>query len=140
MDEQKAKLLGLDLGSKTIGLATSDALGMIATPLQTIKRTKLAKDMAQLQTIVKEHAIKGFVLGLPVNMDGSEGPRCQSVRSFGAHLQEHFTQPLTYWDERLSTAAVERIMLEADLSRAKRAHHVDKLAASYILQGFLDAG
>lgn len=133
------KLLGLDIGSKTIGLATSDLLGMIATPLETIRRSKFSKDIEALRHIVSEHNIQGFVLGLPVNMDGTEGSRCQSIRSFARNLGEHFDYPIHFWDERLSTAAVERTMLEADISRQKRAENVDKLAAAYILQGYLDA-
>ena len=133
------KFLGLDIGTKTIGLATSDLLGMIATPLDTIRRTKFIKDMEYLKQVVQEHQITGFVLGLPVNMDGTEGARAQSTRAFARNLSEHFDAPIHFWDERLSTAAVERTMLEADISRQKRAQHVDKLAAAYILQGFLDA-
>jgi putative Holliday junction resolvase len=132
------RLIGIDPGSKTLGLAMSDGLRTIATPLETIKRTKFSKDLLKLQAIVKEHAICGLVLGYPVNMDGSEGPRCQSVRQLASNLQQAITLPTLLWDERLSTAAVERTMLAADLSRQRRSELVDKLAASYILQGVLD--
>ena len=133
-----ARLLGFDVGEKTIGLALSDPTLAIATPLETIRRTKFAADAARLAEIVAKHGIGGFVVGLPVNMDGSEGPRCQSVRAFARNLLAKMDLPLVFWDERLSTAAVTRGMIEADLSRARRAELVDKAAAAYILQGFLD--
>jgi putative Holliday junction resolvase len=134
------RLLGLDLGSKTIGLALSDTTLTVASPMATIQRSKFSKDVEQLRRIVGEQRVGGFVIGLPINMDGSEGPRCQSVRDFARNLVERIPLPLLFWDERLSTAAVTRTMLEADLSRKRRAETVDKLAAAYILQGALDAG
>lgn len=133
------KYLGIDLGTKTLGLATSDAFGIIATPLTTIARKDFKTDIAALQRVITQYEITDFVVGLPLNMDGSEGPRAQSTRAFGKNIQNRFNIPVHYWDERLSTMAVERIMLEADMSRAKRSKNIDKLAASYILQGFLDS-
>lgn len=132
------RLIGLDIGTKTIGLAISDTGLMIATPLETIKRTKFSKDIVRLIEIVKEHNIGGLVYGLPVNMDGSEGPRCQGVRTMARNIAGHIDLPQVFQDERLSTAAVTRTLLEADTSRAKRAAAVDKMAAAYILQGALD--
>jgi putative holliday junction resolvase len=131
--------LGLDVGEKTIGVAASDALGMIATPITTITRRKLAQDMAALQEIIARYGVCEFVVGMPLNMDGSQGSRAQSVRSFAHHLRQHFGGTVHFWDERMSSQVVEKVMLSADMSRQKRATHVDKLAASYILQGFLDA-
>lgn len=133
------KLLGMDPGTKTIGLAISDPGLKVGTPLVTIKRTKFKDDMVLLATIIEDHAVGGFVIGLPLNMDGSEGPRCQSIRQFQKNLEGYFDFPMCFWDERLSTVAVTRTLLEADVSRAARAKAVDKLAASYILQGALDA-
>ncbi len=133
------RLIGLDLGSTTIGIATSDLTLQIATPRHTIARTKFQADAKALLDFAAKEDIGLIVLGLPLNMDGSEGPRCQSTRAFARNLEKLTTLPIIYWDERLSTAAVERTMLEADMSRAKRADNVDKLAASYILQGLLDA-
>ncbi|TNE60727.1 MAG: Holliday junction resolvase RuvX [Alphaproteobacteria bacterium] len=133
------RLLGLDIGSKTIGLALSDTTLTIASPMETIKRTKFTKDVAHLKSIVEKQGVGGFVLGWPVNMDGSEGPRCQSTLSFSENLAGIIDLPQALWDERLSTAAVERTLLEADRSRARRAELVDKMAAAYILQGALDA-
>jgi putative Holliday junction resolvase len=132
------RLMGFDIGEKTLGLALSDTSLTIATPLETLRRGKFSADVAILARFVEEHRIGGFVLGLPVNMDGSEGPRCQSVRAFANNLMGKIELPLAFWDERLSTAAVTRTMLDADLSRSRRAELVDKLAAAYILQGFLD--
>lgn len=132
------RLMGLDVGEKTIGVAVSDTTLSIATPVETLRRAKFAADAEKLIRIVGERGVGGFVVGLPVNMDGSEGPRCQSVRAFGNNLLGKIDLPLAFWDERLSTAAVTRTMLDADLSRARRAELVDKLAAAYILQGFLD--
>ncbi len=132
------RVLGLDLGEKTIGLALSDASLIVATPMQTIRRTKFTADAEKLTRLVAEHDVAGLVIGLPVNMDGSEGPRCQSVRQFGANLLAKIDIPVAFWDERLSTAAVTRTLLEADVSRARRAQVVDKMAAAYILQGVLD--
>jgi putative Holliday junction resolvase len=131
-------LLGLDLGEKTIGLALSDTTQMIATPLSTIKRSKFTRDAENLATIIKEHQIGGLIIGLPINMDGSEGPKCQSVRQFAANLLDRMDVEIAFWDERLSTVAVTRTMIEADISRAKQKQAVDKMAAAYILQGALD--
>jgi putative Holliday junction resolvase len=133
-----ARLMGLDVGEKTIGLALSDATLSIATPLETLRRGKFAADAEKLGIIVTRQGVGGLVLGLPVNMDGSEGPRAQSVRAFAHNLLKKSDLPLAFWDERLSTAAVTRGMIEADLSRARRAELVDKAAAAYILQGLLD--
>lgn len=132
------RLLGIDLGTKTIGLATSDLTLQIATPRHTIARTKFQADAKALLDFVNAENIGLLVIGLPLNMDGSEGPRCQSTRAFVRNLQKLSNLPIIFWDERLSTAAVNRVMLEADVSRAKRAVNVDKLAAAYILQGVLD--
>lgn len=132
------KLLGLDLGTKTIGVAVSDGLRYSATPLETIKRTKFTGDALRLSELVAENAAVAFVLGLPLNMDGSEGPRAQSTRAFARNLAQKIPLPILFWDERLSTSAVTRMLIEADARRDKRAEVVDKLAASYILQGFLD--
>lgn len=134
-----ARLLGLDLGTKTIGLALSDVLLTIATPFDTIRRTKFTKDAETLLAIVDKHEVGGLVLGLPVEMDGAEGARCQSTRAFVRNLAGLRDLPVALWDERLSTAAVTRTLLEADASRARRAEVVDKMAAAYILQGALDA-
>ena len=135
-----ARLLGLDLGSKTIGLALSDAGHSIASPLQTIKRKKFTADAAALRAVIDEHGVGGLVLGLPINMDGTEGPRCQSTRQFAANLLEKFDIPIAFQDERLSTAPVERMLIdEADMTRKRRGAVVDKLAAAWILQGALDA-
>ena len=133
------RLLGLDLGSKTIGMATSDLTRQVATPRETIRRTKFMADAKSLLDFAAKEDIGLLVLGLPINMDGTEGPRAQATRAFARNLAKLSPLPLVYWDERLSTAAVTRTMLEADLSRAKRAENVDKLAAAYILQSFLDA-
>ncbi|BCM83544.1 Holliday junction resolvase [Methylobacterium indicum] len=133
-----ARLLGLDLGTKTIGLALSDVQRRIASPLETIKRVKFTPDAAALAAIATKHAVGGLVIGLPLNMDGSEGPRVQSTRAFVRNLKPILPLPVLFWDERLSTAAVTRTLLEADASRARRGALVDKLAAAYILQGCLD--
>jgi len=132
------RLLGLDLGSKTIGLALSDPTLTIATPYATIARKKFTADVAELARVVAKEGVGGLVLGLPVNMDGTEGPRCQSTRQFARNLEGRLDLPLLFWDERLSTAAVTRTLIEADASRARRAEVVDKMAAGYILQGALD--
>ncbi len=136
----QGRLLGLDPGSKTIGMAVSDGERLIASPVDTIKRSQFKHDIVKLLYAVTAHSVVGIIIGYPLNMDGSEGPRCQSVRQFARSLQEHLTPPLPIllWDERLSSMAVERTMLEADLSRQRRGELVDKLAASYILQGVLD--
>ncbi|MBT5767559.1 Holliday junction resolvase RuvX [Emcibacteraceae bacterium] len=132
------RLLGLDLGSKTIGLALSDIRLTIASPMETIKRKKFTQDAERLLTIIKEQNVGGLVLGLPKNMDGSEGPRCQSTRQFAKNMAEKTDIPISFWDERLSTIAVTRTLIEADASRKRQGELVDKLAASYILQGVLD--
>jgi putative Holliday junction resolvase len=132
------RLIGLDLGSKTIGIALSDVGRTIASPLETIARTKFTKDAERLVALIGRHAAAGMVIGLPRNMDGSEGPAAQSARSFARNLALLVELPLAFWDERLSTAAVTRMLIEADRSRARRDQIVDKLAAAYILQGALD--
>lgn len=132
------RLLGLDLGTKTIGLALSDNRLTIASPLETIRRAKFAADAAALVRIANEREVGGLVIGLPVSLDGTEGPRCQSVRQFARNLAPHLPLDVAFWDERLSTAVVERALIEADLTRKRRAEIVDKLAAAYILQGALD--
>jgi putative Holliday junction resolvase len=133
------RLMGLDVGTKTIGLALSDALLGLASPLQTIRRRKFAADAVHLFALADRYEVGGLIVGLPLAMDGSEGPRCQSVRQFAANLLAIRDLPLAFQDERLSTAAVERVMIEdADLSRAKRAASIDRAAAAYILQGALD--
>jgi putative Holliday junction resolvase len=133
------RLLGLDLGEKTIGLALSDPGLSVASPVSTIRRTKFTADAKELLGLVAERQVGGLVIGLPLNMDGSEGPRCQSVRQFAANLLKLQDLPILFWDERMSTMAVEREMISADLSRAKRAKVVDQAAAAFILQGALDA-
>lgn len=132
------RLLGLDLGEKTIGLALSDRLLMVATPMETLKRGKFAADAARLDIIISEQGIGGLVVGLPLNMDGSDGPSAQSARAFGRNWVNHSPLPLIFWDERLSTMAVTRTLLDADASRKRRDEVVDKMAAAYILQGALD--
>ena len=132
------RLLGFDVGTKTIGLALSDSGRRIATPLETLRRRKFTSDAQKLIDIVHEHDAGGLIVGLPLNMDGSQGPRCQSVRQFAANLLEKIDRPLAFWDERLSTQAVTRTLLTADASRRRRAQLVDKMAAAYILQGALD--
>ncbi len=133
-------MLGLDMGSKTIGLALSDVGRMVATPYRTHRRKKFKDDVEALKSVMAEQDVGGLVIGLPVSMDGSEGPRCQSVRQFARNLLEHMELPIAFWDERLSTAAVERVLVkDADMSRKRRAEVVDKMAAAYILQGALDA-
>ena len=133
-----ARLLGLDLGTKTIGLALSDVERQIATPLETIKRVKFGLDAAALLKIAAKFDVAGLVIGLPLNMDGTEGPRVQSTRAFVRNLAPLTALPIAFWDERMSTLAVTRTLLSADASRAKRAEVVDKMAAAYILQGALD--
>ena len=133
------RLLGLDLGSKTIGLAICDSGFAIASPLETLWRRKFTQDAIAIETLIVERDVGGLVLGLPRNMDGSEGPRAQSTRQFAANLLGRSDIPIAFWDERLSTVAVERVLIdEADLSRRKRGDVVDKMAASYILQGAID--
>ena len=134
-----SRLLGLDVGSKTIGLAVSDSARKVSTPINTMWRSKFSKDVLKLGEIIAERNAAGLVLGLPVLMDGTEGSACQSVRQFAANLDEALNTHVTFWDERLSTSAVERALInEADMSRVRRAQVVDKLAAAYILQGALD--
>ncbi|WP_375281896.1 Holliday junction resolvase RuvX [Pseudooctadecabacter sp.] len=133
-----APLAGLDLGTKTIGIAVSDAGHMIASPLETIKRTKFQADAARLLEIMTHRQIGGLVLGLPRNMDGSEGPRAQATRAFARNLTRLTEVPITFWDERLSTVAAERTLLQADTSRKRRAEVIDHVAAGVILQGLLD--
>jgi putative Holliday junction resolvase len=131
-------LIGLDLGTHTIGIAVSDTGRRIASPLETIRRSKFGADAARLLAIAGARAIGGLVLGLPRNMDGSEGPRAQSTRAFARNLAALTDLPITFWDERLSTVAAERALLEADTSRKRRSQVIDQVAAGYILQGFLD--
>jgi putative Holliday junction resolvase len=134
-----ARLLGVDLGEKTIGLALSDTGLMIATPLKTLKRTKFSVDAVTLAALIAEHGVGGLVVGLPLNMDGSEGPSVQSARAFVRNFSARSETPIMLWDERLSTAAVTRTLIDADASRKRRKEVVDKMAAAYILQGALDA-
>jgi putative Holliday junction resolvase len=130
--------MGLDLGTKTIGVAVSDRLLSSATPLQTIRRMKFSKDAEALLQITENREMGAIILGLPRNMDGSEGPRCQSTRAFARNLARLTDLPISFWDERLSTVAAERALLEADTSRKRRAKVIDHVAAGYILQGALD--
>ena len=137
---KKSRLLGLDVGKKTIGLAVSDSDMKIATTVGTIRRSKFTKDVNDLDTIINERQVNGLVLGLPISMDGNEGPACQSVRQFAVNLDNILEIGITFWDERLSTSAVERLLTkEADLSRNRRSEIIDKMAAAYILQGALDS-
>jgi putative Holliday junction resolvase len=135
----RTPLAGLDLGEKTIGVAVSDTSRSIASPVALIRRTKFTKDVAELFKLMDGREIGGLVIGLPFNMDGTEGPRCQSVRAFGRHLLRLRDIPIAFWDERLSSAAVNRMLIsEADVTRARRGELVDKAAAAWILQGALD--
>ena len=131
-------LIGLDLGDKTIGVAVSDNYGTVASPLQTIRRRKFTLDAQALLQIIDDRRIGGIVLGWPRNMDGSEGPRCQSTRAFARNLSRLCDVPIGFWDERLSTVAAEKALLEADTSRKRRGEVIDHVAAGYILQGALD--
>ncbi|MEE8456065.1 MAG: Holliday junction resolvase RuvX [Limibaculum sp.] len=131
-------LMGLDLGTKTIGVAVSDGLRISATALETVRRTRFAADAERLEEIIAGRGIAAIVLGLPRNMDGSEGPRCQSTRAFARNLAARIAQPIAFWDERLTTVAAERALLAADSSRKRRRQVIDKVAAAYILQGALD--
>ena len=134
------RLLGLDVGAKTVGLALSDVSLLVATPMETIRRGRFAEDAARLRVLIAAEDVGGLIIGLPIGMDGTEGPRCQSVRQFAANLLEHVDLPMAFWDERLSTKAVERLLIEeADMTRKRRAEVIDKMAAAYILQGALDA-
>jgi putative Holliday junction resolvase len=132
------RLLGLDLGEKTIGLALSDRLLMVATPMETLKRGKFAQDAARLDIIISAQGVGGLVVGLPLNMDGSDGPSAQSARAFARNWAARSEIPLALWDERLSTVAVTRTLLDADASRKRRSEVVDRMAAAYILQGALE--
>ncbi len=134
-----ARLMGLDLGAKTIGLALSDLSLTIATPYRTLARTKFSRDAATLEEVIETQAVGGLVIGLPLDMDGSEGRAAQSARQFARNLLERIDIAVAFWDERLSTAAVTGTLLEADVSRRRRARVVDKMAAAYILQGALDS-
>ncbi len=131
-------LAGLDLGTQTIGVALSDPLRQVASPIRTIKRKKFTLDAAALEEILAARDVAGIVLGLPLNMDGSEGPRCQSTRAFARNMAARIDLPIGFWDERLSTVAAERALLEADTSRKRRGEVIDHVAASYILQGARD--
>src|SRR5579863_10102643 len=133
-----SRLLGLDVGTKTIGMALSDTTLLVATPFDTIRRKRFREDAARLVAEIERHRVGGIVVGLPISLDGSEGPRAQGVRQFARNLLEPVDLPLAFWDERLSTAAVERGMIEGDLSRKRRAEIIDKVTAAYILQGLLD--
>lgn len=131
-------IAGLDLGDKTIGVAISDLRRSVASPIETIRREKFTLDAARLLALLSARGVGAIILGLPLNMDGSEGPRVQSTRAFARNLERLTPLPITFWDERLSTVAATRAMLEADLSRKQRSERVDNVAASYILQGALD--
>ena len=134
----RARLMGLDVGSKTIGLAISDSAFAVASPLMTLKRVKFAADAAKLREIATERGIGALIVGLPVAMDGSEGSRCQSVRQFATNLLAFLDLPLAFWDERFSTIGAERPLRDAEMSHRRRAEVIDKMAAAYILQGALD--
>ena len=135
---REQRLLGLDVGTRTIGVALSDVGRTIATPAATIRRKKFRDDAAALRAFIDENDVGGLIIGLPINMDGSEGPRCQSVRQFAANLLGVIDVAAAFWDERLSTVAAERVLIEADVSRKQRREVVDKVAAAIILQGALD--
>jgi putative Holliday junction resolvase len=135
---RQAAIFGLDMGTKTIGVAISDISRTIATAVKTIKRTKFTADIAALFALAEERGAEGYIIGLPINMDGSEGPRAQSCRAFARNLAGLTDAPIALWDERLSTAAAERALIEADTSRKRRAVVIDSVAAAYILQGALD--
>lgn len=131
-------IAGLDLGAATLGVAVSDARRRVATPLETIRRTRFTDDARRLLTLAAARGLAGLVLGLPINMDGTEGPRAQSTRAFARNLERLTPLPIAFWDERLSTVAATRALLEADASRRRRAQVIDAVAAGFILQGFLD--
>ena len=131
-------MLGLDVGTKTIGMALSDVTRSVATPYETIRRTKFTTDAKTILEVIETNKVGALLIGLPLNMDGSEGPRAQSTRAFARNLARLVDVPLVFWDERLSTAAVERHLIEADASRKRRAQVIDRMAAAYILQGALD--
>jgi putative holliday junction resolvase len=134
----EARLLGLDLGTKTIGMALSDVTRSVATPYHTLRRTKFTGDAKAIAAAIAENGVGALVIGLPIKFDGSEGPRAQSTRAFARNLAPHIEVPVLLWDERLSTAAVERHLIEAGASRKRRAEVIDRMAAAYILQGALD--
>jgi putative holliday junction resolvase len=134
----RGALIGLDLGTKTIGVAVSDPDRRVAAPVETIARKRFALDAQRISALAAERRAVAYVLGLPINMDGSEGPRAQATRAFARNLEKLTALPIALWDERLSTAAVERALIAADLSRAKRKAVIDQHAATYILQGALD--
>ena len=136
--EPDARLMGLDLGTKTIGIAVSDVARMVASPRETLRRTKFSRDVEVLRALIIDEGIGAIVIGLPVNMDGSEGPRAQGTRDYARNLAETLDVPIAFWDERWSTVAAERSLIEVDLSRKKRAKVIDQVAAGYILQGALD--
>ena len=138
VDFAQRRLLGLDLGSKRIGLALSDVTRTIASPLTTLNRRKFSLDAALLLRLADEHDVGGFVLGLPINLDGSQGQSARSTRAFAANLARSTRRPILLWDERLTTVAAERVLLAADASRRRRAAVIDKVAATLILQGALD--
>jgi putative Holliday junction resolvase len=131
-------LMGLDFGEKTIGVAVSDRMRSVASPLETVRRVKFTADAGRLTEIARAREIVGLVIGLPLNMDGTEGPRCQSTRAFARNLERLTPLPIAFWDERLSTVAAERALLEADTSRKRRGEVIDHVAAGVILQGALD--
>lgn len=131
-------LLGLDLGEKTIGVASCDPERRVATPVETIRRGRFGADAARLALLARERAAVGIVLGLPLNMDGTEGPRAQSTRAFARNLMRALDLPLAFWDERLSTSAMERELIALDVSRTRRTQKIDEAAAAYILQGAID--
>lgn len=133
------RIMGLDVGTKTVGVAVSDELGWTAQGVTTVRRTNLREDLAALKALIAEREVSRAIIGLPVNMDGSEGPRAEASRKFGDALTASAGIPVEYWDERLTTVAAERVLLEADLSRKKRREVIDQVAASIILQGWLDA-
>jgi putative Holliday junction resolvase len=134
----EARLLGLDVGTKTVGLALSDVTRSVATPYSTLRRTKFTEDAKAILEVVEKNQVGGLVIGFPLNLDGSEGPRAQSTRAFARNLAARIELPIVFWDERLSTAAVERHLIEADATRKRRAEVIDRMAAAYILQGALD--
>jgi putative Holliday junction resolvase len=134
----EARLLGLDVGTKTVGMALSDVTRSIATPYDTVRRTKFTADAKSIRDVVETNEVGALVIGLPLHLDGSEGRRAQSTRAFARNLAAHVEVPMVFWDERLSTAAVERHLIEADASRKRRAEVIDRMAAAYILQGALD--
>ena len=134
----EARLLGLDLGTKTIGMALSDVSRSVATPYETLRRTKFTADVKAIAAAIAENGVGALIIGLPINLDSSEGPRAQSTRAFARNLASLIAVPIVLWDERLSTQAVERHLIEAGASRKRRAEVIDRMAAAYVLQGALD--